>query len=51
MKVKRIYQDKYGQWHIEYSWGNYIDLAIRVYIGQILIAIPLILLILFLNAA
>lgn len=39
MRVKNVYQNASGQWHIEYGLGNLMTLAVRVYCGQILIAI------------
>lgn len=47
MKVQDIYQDKSGQWHIEYSPSDLMALAWRVAIGEFLIGI-FIILILFL---
>ena len=38
MRVKNVYQNASGQWHIEYGLGNLMTLAVRVYCGQILIA-------------
>ncbi len=39
MKVKKIYQDERGDWHIDYEPDHLIGLALRVYIGQILITL------------
>lgn len=41
MKVENVYQDKEGNWHIDYGLGNLMALAIRVYIGQLLIGLVL----------
>ncbi|MDJ0590894.1 MAG: hypothetical protein QNJ72_12995 [Pleurocapsa sp. MO_226.B13] len=39
MKVKKIYQDEREHWHIDYQPNHLIGLALRVYIGQILITL------------
>ena len=39
MKVKNVYQDASGKWHIEYSPANLMGLALRVYGGEFLISI------------
>lgn len=45
MEVRDVYQDIYGKWHIEYSSGHLMGLAIRVYWGQFLLNISIALLI------
>ena len=39
MEVKKVYQDEQGHWHIDYEPDHLIGLALRVYIGQILITL------------
>ncbi len=50
MKVKDVYQDEQGNWHIDYGFDHIIGLALRSYLGQLMIAciiwIPMIFLIL-----
>ncbi|MDJ0507886.1 MAG: hypothetical protein QNJ64_01320 [Crocosphaera sp.] len=42
MKVKDVYQDSEGNWHIDYDANHLMGLAIRVYFGQMLITLCLI---------
>lgn len=39
MKVKNVYQDRAGNWHIDYGFVDLMGLAIRVYFGQLFIGI------------
>jgi len=39
MKVENVYQDEQGDWHIDYGLDNLMGLAIRVYFGQLLISL------------
>lgn len=41
MEVKKIYRDEQGHWHIDYEPNHLVGLALRVYIGQILIGLVL----------
>ena len=43
MKVKKVYQDEQGNWHIDYDTDSLMALALRVYIGQFLIGFALLL--------
>ncbi|NEO76343.1 hypothetical protein [Moorena sp. SIO4G3] len=38
MKVKDVYQDEQGNWHIDYGIDHMMGLALRVYLGYIIIA-------------
>ncbi|NEN99151.1 MAG: hypothetical protein F6K50_27820 [Moorea sp. SIO3I7] len=37
MKVKNVYQDEQGNWHIDYGIDHLMGLSIRTYLGQTLI--------------
>ncbi|NEO22214.1 MULTISPECIES: hypothetical protein [unclassified Moorena] len=37
MKVKDVYQDEQGNWHIDYGVEHLMGLAFRVYLGHIII--------------
>lgn len=39
MKVKNVYQDDEGNWHIDYGFIDLMGLAIRVYFGQLFLGI------------
>ncbi|NEQ81659.1 MAG: hypothetical protein F6K26_15815 [Moorea sp. SIO2I5] len=39
MKVKNVYQDEQGNWHIDYGIDHMMGLAIRNYLGQIMIGL------------
>ena len=39
MKVEKVYQDEKGEWHIDYGLNHLMGLAIRVYFGQFVICI------------
>ena len=45
MEVRDVYQDAQGKWHIDYSSGHLMGLAIRVYWGQFLLSISICILI------
>ncbi|NEO69841.1 hypothetical protein [Moorena sp. SIO3H5] len=38
MKVKDVYQDEQGNWHIDYGIDHMIGLACRVYLGYLIMA-------------
>ena len=50
MRVENVYQDSEGNWHIDYDPAHLIGLAIRVYFGQFLIGLYLLLPLLILSA-
>ncbi len=37
MKVKDVYKDEQGNWHIDYGFDHLMGLSIRTYLGHILI--------------
>lgn len=37
MRVKNIYQDDEGKWHIDYGFTHLMGLAIRVYFGELVL--------------
>ncbi|NET82161.1 MAG: hypothetical protein F6J94_09500 [Moorea sp. SIO1F2] len=39
MKVKNVYQDEQGNWHIDYGIDHLMGLSIRTYLGQIMIGL------------
>ncbi len=39
MEVHNVYQDNEGKWHIDYGSSHLMGLAIRVYFGQLLISL------------
>ena len=39
MEVQDVYKDEQGKWHIDYGASNLMGLAIRVYCGQFLISL------------
>ena len=39
MQVENVYQDAEGKWHVDYSFSHLMGLALRVYLGQILITL------------
>ena len=39
MQVENVYQDSQGNWHVDYGIGHLMGLALRVYFGQILISL------------
>ncbi|MBE9048393.1 hypothetical protein IQ255_29080 [Pleurocapsales cyanobacterium LEGE 10410] len=39
MKVENVYQDENGEWHIDYGLNHLIGLTLRVYFGQFVICI------------
>ena len=49
MQVEHIYQDSEGKWHVDYGVSHLMGLAIRVYFGQILISLILIIPIMILS--
>ncbi len=44
MRAKRIYQDKKGNWHIDYRWIDLLGLSVRlwfsVFLFHLIISIP-----------
>ncbi|MEO1145178.1 MAG: hypothetical protein AAFY26_06240 [Cyanobacteria bacterium J06638_22] len=42
MQVENVYQDPEGKWHVDYSVSHLMGLAIRVYFGQFLISLILV---------
>ena len=50
MKVENVYQDSEGNWHIDYDASHLMGLAIRVYCGQFLLALFLLVPIMILAA-
>lgn len=39
MKVEKVYQDENGDWHIDYGLNHLMGLGLRVYFGQSIICI------------
>ena len=50
MKVKKVYQDNKGNWHIDYGFTHLMGLAIRVYIGGFFLWLTLFVSLLILSA-
>ena len=50
MEVQNVYQDDEGKWHIDYGSSHLMGLAIRVYFGQLLIGLIVIIPIAVLSA-
>ena len=44
MRVKKVYQDDEGNWHIDYGYSHLVGLAIRVWLGGLFLWINLIML-------
>ena len=42
MQVDNVYQDAEGKWHVDYGFSHLMGLAIRVYFGQFLISLILV---------